>query len=303
MVTVFLTGATGYLGSTFLSTVPETWDVICYGRHAPVKSPLENVTWLEGDISLMQKPIVIPDEVDTIIHLAAIKGSSSCAINPSEVVKTNIIGTHRLLSAAKEHEIKKIVFASTYWVYGSNMETPFDEKMPVSPNEMYGISKAVSELEIMSSGIDFTILRFGNIFGMGSGINPEEVVYYFIRSACTGSEIRLEHGGRQEIDPVDVSDVCSVLKTVTLSRSGSREIFNIGNGIPRNIASIGQNIKDIFQKKFHKTVPIITDPPDNIGSTQRYLSMKKFHSMFPEIKFRSFEESIERYIEDFKVMR
>ena len=149
MVTIFLTGATGYLGSTFLSTVPDTWKVICYGRHAPVKQLPENITWLEGDLSLSQKPIVIPDEVDTIIHLAAIKGSSSCAINPSAVVKTNIIGTHRLLSAAKEQEIKKIVFASTYWVYGSSAEIPFDEKMPISPNDMYVISKAVSELEIM----------------------------------------------------------------------------------------------------------------------------------------------------------
>jgi len=303
MVTIFLTGATGYLGSTFLSTVPDTWKVICYGRHAPVKQLPENITWLEGDLSLSQKPIVIPDEVDTIIHLAAIKGSSSCAINPSAVVKTNIIGTHRLLSAAKEQEIKKIVFASTYWVYGSSAEIPFDEKMPISPNDMYGISKAVSELEIMSSGIDFTILRFGNIFGMGSGINPEEVVYYFIRSACTGSEIRLEHGGRQEIDPIDISDVCSVLKTVTQSPSASGEIFNIGNGIPRSIVSIGQDIRDIFEKKFHKNVPIITEPSDNIETTRRYLSMKKFHSRFPEIEFRSFQESIEKYIDDFQVMR
>jgi nucleoside-diphosphate-sugar epimerase len=303
MVTIFLTGATGYLGNTFLSTIPETWDVYCYGRHAPVKPLPKNVIWLEGDLTNTQKPIIIPDEVDTIIHLAAIKGNSSCATNPSEVVKTNIIGTHRLLSSAKEKEIKKIVFASTYWVYGSGMETPFDEKMPVSPNEMYGISKAASELEIISSGINFTILRFGNIFGMGSGINPEEVVYYFIRSACTGSEICLEHGGRQEIDTIDISDVCSVLKAVTFSRSASCEIFNIGNGVPRSIASIGQEIRDIFQRKFNKDVRIITNPPDNIGTTRRYLSMKKFYSRFPEIKFRSFEESIEKYIEDFQVMR
>ena len=128
-------------------------------------------------------------------------------------------------------------------------------------------------------------------------------MYYFIRSACTGSEIRLEHGGRQEIDPIDISDVCSVLKTVTQSPSASGEIFNIGNGIPRSIVSIGQDIRDIFEKKFHKNVPIITEPSDNIETTRRYLSMKKFHSRFPEIEFRSFQESIEKYIDDFQVMR
>ena len=60
--------------------------------------------------------------------------------------------------------------------------------------------------------MDYQILRFTNVFGMGSGIHPEEVVYYFIRSASKGEAIRLEHGGYQEIDLIDVSDACSVIK-------------------------------------------------------------------------------------------
>lgn len=302
MVTVFLTGATGYLGSTFLSTIPETWNIVCYGRHPPVGPQQPNVTWNRGDISNEQDRISIPEGVDAIIHLAAIKGQGSCANNPSEVIKTNILGTHRLLDAAKEHDIKKFIFGSTYWVYSDISDSPLDEKMPVSPHEMYGLSKAVSEIEIMSSDIEYTILRFTNIFGMGSGIHPEEVVYHFIHSARTGLPILLEYGGKQVIDFIDVTDACSALKTVTESGSASNEIFNIGSGIPRSIASVGQIVREICQQKFNISVPIVTGLSENTGMKQRIVSIEKFHRTFPNIKFRSFEESVDMYIDNFPVI-
>jgi nucleoside-diphosphate-sugar epimerase len=298
MVNVFLTGSTGYLGSTFLLHAPKNWNIFCFGRSRPPFPLPENAEWIPGDLRSEHATIIIPEETDTIIHLAGIKGSGACITNPSDAITTNIIGTHNLLQAAKNKEIQKIIFASTYWVYGETGRVPFEEAMALAPSDLYGLTKAVSEIEIQSSGIDYQILRFANVFGMGSGIRPEEVVYYFIRSASKGDAIRLEHGGYQEIDLIDVSDVCSVLRAAVENRTQSNVIINVGSGIPRSIQSIGHFIQEVFQNKYNRNVPIIFDHPDPVRTIRRFVSLKKFRIAFPDIKLKPFEEAVENYIDD-----
>ena len=135
MVNVFFTGSTGYLGSTFLLHAPEHWNIFCFGRSRPQFPLPENAEWIYGDLRSGPSAITIPEETDTIIHLAGIKGSGACNTQPSTAIETNITGTHHLLQAAKNREVGKIIFASTYWVYGETGRMPFEEQMTVSPSE------------------------------------------------------------------------------------------------------------------------------------------------------------------------
>jgi len=298
MVNVFLTGSTGYLGSSFLLHAPENWKIYCFGRTRPTFPLPEHAEWISGNLRSGPSDITIPEDTDTIIHLAGIKGNSACIAQPYEAIATNINGTHHLLEMAKKRNIPKIVFASTYWVYGENRSAPFEEHMAVAPSEMYGLSKAVSELEIQSSGIDYQILRFANIFGTGSGIRPEEVVYYFIRSASRGESIRLEHGGFQEIDLIEISDACAVIRAAVETRSVPNGIINVGSGMPRSIRSIGQLVQEHFRKKYCRDISLISEHPDPAGTVKRFVSVKKLHTVFPDLILKPFEEAVENYIKD-----
>lgn len=301
MVNVFLTGATGYLGSTLLMQIPPSWNITCFGRTRPSFSLPDNAEWIAGDLTLGRSDIPIPDDTDTIIHLAGIKGSGACRDRASVAIMSNIAGTHNLLEAAKERGIGRIIFASTYWVYGENIPIPFDERMQVAPTELYGLSKVVSEIEIQASGMDYQILRFANVFGMGSSIRPDEVVYYFIRAARSGDPIRLEHGGFQELDMIDVFDACSAIRAAAENHALPSGIINVGSGIPRSVRSIAYCVQDCFQKMYGIDVPILSDNADPAGASRRCVSVKKFKDSFPDIRLKPFEESVEMYIRQFEV--
>jgi UDP-glucose 4-epimerase len=298
MLNVYITGASGYLGSTFLLNAPENWNITCYGRHVPDIPLPHNINWLKGDLSRTKDSVVIPEGIDLLIHLGALKGSGPCSVNSAEAIKINILGTSRLLEAAKNIGVKKFIFSSSYWVYGSTVNTLCEETTPIAPSEMYGLTKAISELEVMSSGINYLILRFTNIFGWGSGIQSEEVVHYFIRAALKGMPIQVEHGGTQTVDLLDVTDACSILRILSESPTISNEIINVGSGNPRSVGSVALMIREIFLKKFNKNIQIITEPYDNIGMEWRGVSVNKLRQTIPEFTFRSFEESIEQYIKE-----
>jgi len=292
-----MTGASGYLGSTLLLHAPSDWDIAAFGPKRPnVKLP-RRFKFIKGDITRDLPPILL-DDVDVVLHLAAIKGSDLCRANPVKTIEVNVFGTHRLLKAALQSNTK-FVFASTYWVYGNGSDMLFTEDSPVRPCELYGLSKAVSEIEISESGIDYVILRFANIFGMGSGIRPEEVVFNFIKSAFEGRPIALHNGGNQRLDFIDIEDVCKCLVRIINDRRISRCILNVGSGKPRSIASVAQVVKDEFEKQTEKTVTISPLPAS--GQVQdRWVSVKKLEEKIGKLRLKPFEQSIRSYIREYQ---
>ena len=300
MTKIFITGASGYLGSTFLSYVTNDWEIIAFGSKKPnVKLP-QNFTFIKGSITDDLHLRSLLKDVDIILHFAAVKGSEQCRSNPTETIEVNVIGTHNLLKAAVLNNVKKFIFASTYWVYGDSPDLPFTEETPVRPFDLYGLCKDISEIEIATSGIDYIILRFTNIFGMGSGVKPEEVIFNFIKSAFEGKPLVLSGGGNQKLDFIDVKDVCNCLLRIITNQKISKCILNVGSGQPRSIASLARLIKDIFQKRYKKTITLTSSTKENEQIQDRWVSVSKLEEKIGEIDLKPFELSVESYIQDYK---
>jgi len=300
MKKVFITGSGGYLGSTFLSYIPNEWDVVAFGlKKPPVKLP-QNFTFVKGNIVDDSRLPNLLRGVDLVLHFAAIKGGEQCRKNPMQTIEVNIIGTHKLLKAAVLNNVRKFVFASSYGVYGDGQDLPFTEETPARSSELYGLSKRVSEIEIAASGIDYIILRFTNIFGLGSRIKPEEVIFNFIKSAFEGNPIVLHGGGSQKLDFIDIEDVCKCLLKIITHPKISRSILNVGSGQPRSISSLAHMIRNIFQQKYKKNVALISSPAGDRPMQDRWVSTSKLEGKIGKLDLKPFELSIESYIQQYE---
>ena len=125
-------------------------------------SMLEDHTVLNSSISKF-KP-------DVIIHLAAQAGVRYSIENPKAYIDSNIIGTFNILEAAKEHNIKHLLMASTSSVYGGNIEMPFSEQQKADTQlTLYAATKKANESMAHSYAhlwdIPVTMFRFFTVYG------------------------------------------------------------------------------------------------------------------------------------------
>jgi len=84
--------------------------------------------------------------IDTVVHFAAESHVDRSIADASVFVKTNVLGTHTLLEAARQQNVQRFVHISTDEVYGSIREGSFRETDPLSPSSPYSSSKAGSDL-------------------------------------------------------------------------------------------------------------------------------------------------------------
>jgi len=125
--------------------------------------------------------------VSAVVHLAAVSGIEECQRSPREAVLTNVYGTHNVLEVARKYDVGNVVFASSAAVYGNSVKTPIGEDHPLSPTNLYGVTKLAAEglLESyhVSYGLGTVILRFGNVYGVGVYTHWETVIPKFVRQA------------------------------------------------------------------------------------------------------------------------
>jgi UDP-glucose 4-epimerase len=196
-------------------------------------------------------------------------------IMPILYAEVNIIGSLALLEAARKYGSKKIVYASTGGaVYGEPEYLPVDENHPIKPLDPYGASKHHVEhyLYIYRTHyhLDFTILRFPNVYGPRQDPYGEAgVVAIWTAQMLNGATPIINGSGEQERDFGYVTDVARA--NVLALTHGSGEIVNLGSGIGTPINSIFGQLKEITGSKCEEV-----HGPAKLGEVFRtYLSREK----------------------------
>jgi UDP-glucose 4-epimerase len=129
--------------------------------------------------------------------------------------------------------VRKVIFASSAATYGDAKQMPVDENLPQIPMSPYGITKMIAEHYLhfygLQHGIDYTILRCGNVFGpLQSPDGEAGVIAIFTARFLRGEGVRIDSDGEQTRDYVFVSDVVSA--NIAALTKGSGEIYVIGAG-------------------------------------------------------------------------
>lgn len=278
---ILVTGGAGFIGTNLIRRLlKNSWEVICidnfddYYSSIVKRNNLSEFTTcnrfksIEGDIRDKELLAKIKG-VDSIIHLAAKPGVRTSFEYADVYESTNVGGTKVLLDFAISNSIKKIVFASSSSVYGSNPDLPWSEKtvpMPIAP---YADTKLAAENigKIYSDlyALQFISLRFFSIYGPYQ--RPDLAITKFFNAVSSSMPVTLYGDGESTRDFTFVEDaVSAIIKALSYSDS-IFEIFNIGSGRNISLLNILQKIGNICDSK-----PKIVNMPFQLGDAQHTLS-------------------------------
>jgi UDP-glucose 4-epimerase len=135
---------------------------------------------------------------DAICHIAAIGDVYLATENPPLAAAVNVTGSANVAEAALANGCK-VVYASTWEVYGEPHYEPIDERHPTAPDHPYSITKLAGELILLAAnrhrGVPVVALRLGTAYG--PGLRPNSVFSIFIERARRGESIEIQGDGSQ----------------------------------------------------------------------------------------------------------
>jgi UDP-glucose 4-epimerase len=225
---------------------------------------------------------------EIIDHHAAQIDVRRSVLDPVFDAESNILGSLNLLNSAASHGVRKIVYASTGGaLYGEARKLPADEDHPVNPESPYGVSKHTVEhylyLYRLTEGIDYTILRYPNVYGPRQNPHGEAGVNaIFIGLMMEGKSPVIFGDGEQVRDYLYVRDVARA--NVLALGKGDQAILNLG-------WALGISVNDIFRalKKLLDFPGEVQYAEPRRGEVQRiYLDAERARQVLgwsPEVKF------------------
>ena len=183
---------------------------------ADVSRPPDGLELVVADIVDMEAMKTACTGVDTIVHLAANTGVGPSVEDPVTDCRTNVLGTLALLEGARAARSGRFVFASSGAPIGE-VEPPIHEELAPHPVSPYGASKLAGEgycsAYARCFGIDTVALRFGNVYGPGSG-HKSSVVAKFISRALAGETLEIYGDGLQTRDFIYLDDLIEAVRAV-----------------------------------------------------------------------------------------
>lgn len=182
---------------------------------------------------------------DTIVHMAARAGVRPSIQEPALYADVNVVGTTRLLEAARAAGVNRLVVASSSSVYGDDATPPFSEEEPAAaPLSPYAATKRAAELMCETYGslypeLRIISLRFFTVYGPRQ--RPDLAIHKFTRLMLAGRPIPVFGDGSQARDYTYVTDVLQgVLGAVERTRLDGigHEIYNLGESATTTVAEL-----------------------------------------------------------------
>ncbi len=305
---LLVTGGAGFIGSNFIryllahrdSTKVVSFDKLTYAGN------LENLTdvaddprytFILGDIcDARTANEVMARDFDAVINFAAETHVDRSIEDASPFLRTNVIGTHVLLEAAKQHRTPLFVQISTDEVYGSAAAgQSFREDDAVDPRSPYSASKASAdhlvEAYANTYGLAVVILRCTNNYGPYQF--PEKFIPLSVTNALENKPIPVYGDGLHERDWLYVEDCCRAIEQL-LERGKRGDIYNVSSGQTQTNLRVAQTILKLLGKP-ESLIQFVQDRP---GHDRRYaLDSAKIRIELGWKNEVSFEEGIRGTIE------
>lgn len=281
---LLVTGGAGFIGANFVhywmaahpADTVIVYDALTYaGNRASLESleSAENFHFMQADICDREQVVTCLREhaVDTIVHFAAESHVDRSISGPDDFIRTNILGTHTLLEAARSIWLAgdgmphRFHHVSTDEVYGSlEAGAPaFRENHRYAPNSPYSASKAAADHLVRASyhthGLQVTTSNCSNNYGPYHF--PEKLIPLCLTNILRGRSLPVYGDGSNIRDWLYVEDHCRGIEKV-LERGSIGEVYNIGGNNEWSNLDIVHLLCDALDARFHANASLAQRFPD-----------------------------------------
>ena len=265
---IAVTGGSGFIGGQIVSELAKSHEVISVDIAPPNKA--EGFSFHRADLSSYETTEKVLKNVDVVYHVAGAV-LEQVRMNPFRASGTNVEITRNVVEASYKNGVKKILFASTFYVYdGIDPNMTVNEATPLSTigMELFGATKVFGETLLKEYskkyGMKYVILRFGSAYGPGG--QGSNVIKAFLDSAKAGKTIDVWGPGNRRNQYTYVKDLA---KGCVLSLSRENEIYNLISPEETTIRELTETIS--------KKVPtkVQFDLGKKEGASMPYMSSRK----------------------------
>ena len=278
MMKIVITGGAGFIGSNLAEELAKKHEVVIIDDLSTGSA--ENVEDL--DLELVRGSITDPDlleeyfrGVDYVFHQAALPSVQRSIEDPVLANEVNICGTLNVLVAARDADVKKVIYASSSSVYGDTPELPKREDMKPDPKSPYAVAKLAGEYycrvfnEIY--GLKTVALRYFNVYGPRQDPSSDyaAVIPKFVNRVMAGKAPIIYGDGEQTRDFTFVRDV--VQANVLAMESDATGVFNVAAGQRISVNDLAGMIMEIIGNRVEcvHEEPRAGDVRDSLGDISR----------------------------------
>ncbi len=292
---ILVTGGSGFIGSHVVDRLiahghePRIFDLVPSTHHDP-----RQVETLVGDVLDRNALGRAMRGCQAVVHLAAVADVDRVAAEPSHSELVNGRGTDVLLDVARSHELERVVYASTVWVYGDlQRPEPLDEDalLPL-PSHLYTATKLAGEMYCRAYGelygLAHTILRFGIPHGPRS--RPTAVVAAFVARALAGEPLTINGDGAQSRQFVYVEDLAEGV-VAALAPLAAGRIYNLVGDESVTVREIAETVRELVGD-----VPIVHAAPRLADLRRTEISGDRAARELDWEPTTPFAEGVRRYI-------
>ncbi|MCQ2410475.1 MAG: NAD-dependent epimerase/dehydratase family protein [Elusimicrobiaceae bacterium] len=258
-----ITGGAGFIGSHLAKTLVTQGHRVSVldnlsGGNLKNLAPLQDkIRFIQTDICDFQNLLTACNGVDYILHHAALGTVADSIAQPQETTRVNVQGTQNVLEAARQSGVKRVIFASSAAVYGTQPGFPYKEDAPADCHSPYAWSKQVGaqlcQLYTRIYGLETVVLRYFNVFGPGQ--NPHTahaaVIAKFMQQAADNQPLGIDWDGLQSRDFINVKDIVQANLLATF-KAVPGETYNVASDRTYTLLEVAKTVEKISGRKLER---------------------------------------------------
>ncbi len=237
-----VTGGAGFIGSHIASALVQSGatvrviDNLSTGYEKNIEAIGPGIDFVKADVADEQALKKVLSDVELIFHEAAIPSVPRSVDRPTETHKASVDATFKLLLAARDHRVRRVIYAASSSAYGDQPDLPKHEEMRPAPLSPYAVAKLVGEYycQVFTRvyGLETVSLRYFNVFGPRQDPTSQYsgVISRFMSALMTGKQPVIYGDGEHSRDFTYISNVIDANLRAAESAKAVGEIINIANG-------------------------------------------------------------------------